>query len=236
MEILLRVEDGRRVDRDRPGLRCHVGDVAAQVEHCHTVRELVEAVAGVLGLDVDGGTTVSRAGFGPLDPRRTVTEAGLVSGDVLVIGRADADHANPTGGLRLVVASGPDAGRSIELGPGRRLVGRDPACDLALTDPQVSRHQLVVALGTDGEAVVEDLAADRNPARAGGEPVRTARPLRREEVVVVGASTVVLREGLRPRSSAGDDLGRIPFHRSPYFPTPVRPVVIEAIAQMPARP
>jgi DNA-binding NtrC family response regulator len=45
---------------------------------------------------------------------------------------------------RLAVVAGPDEGRSIDIGAGTVLVGTSVRCDLALTDPTVSRYHVEV--------------------------------------------------------------------------------------------
>jgi DNA-binding NtrC family response regulator len=58
--------------------------------------------------------------------------------------------------LRLLVISGPDAGRELCLERGTYLVGKEPGCALVLTDPAVSRHHLEVAV-LEGGLRVRDL-------------------------------------------------------------------------------
>ncbi|MBX7083602.1 MAG: sigma 54-interacting transcriptional regulator [Nannocystaceae bacterium] len=54
--------------------------------------------------------------------------------------------ATTEGGVpcQLVVVEGPDMGRAIELGATDVIVGTDPACDLVLHDPAVSRRHLSI--------------------------------------------------------------------------------------------
>ncbi|MDH3225979.1 MAG: FtsK/SpoIIIE domain-containing protein, partial [Thermoleophilia bacterium] len=233
MEIHLRVEVALRDDCGRLATR-HAGDVTVRVEPTHTVGELADAVADELGIDGRCGAAVSRPGAGTLDRASAVAEAGLVSGDVLVFGLVGSRPPARDGPLRLVVASGPDAGRSVAIGAGRHVVGRDPSCALVLDDPQTSRRHLAVTVG-DGRTTIEVLAAGRNPVRIGGGPVVRSRPLRRGEIVRVGATTLVLRDPVR-RRPPGRAFAQIPFHRAPYFPAPIRLVVIEPIAEIPYRP
>jgi len=44
--------------------------------------------------------------------------------------------------LRLIVLTGPDQGKQLELDRGTFLVGKAPGCALVLTDPIVSRQHL----------------------------------------------------------------------------------------------
>ncbi|MEL6984871.1 MAG: hypothetical protein AAFO29_20750, partial [Actinomycetota bacterium] len=79
-----------------------------------------------------------------------------------------------------------------------------------------------------------------------------------ELVVRLGATTLVIRQDLAGRSAIGgrtaagpgpstgpgsgpgrsgpDLFGQLPFHRTPYFPAPVRAAVVEPIQDMPSRP
>ncbi|WP_281965941.1 FtsK/SpoIIIE domain-containing protein [Serinicoccus marinus] len=60
---------------------------------------------------------------------------------------------------RLVVTTGPDAGGTAALPPGRWVtIGRDPRCDLTIADPGLSRRHLRVRQDRDGVRV-EDLAS-----------------------------------------------------------------------------
>ncbi len=258
MEISLRIEDARAVGP------AHVGDVIVRVEPGHRVGAVVDAVAAELGLLVDPACPVARSsadGVGggdadravALDRRATVIEAGLISGDALLIGWCRPARLPATVGdrPRLVVASGPDAGRSIELRWGVHVVGRDPHADLVLTDPQISRRHLEVEVTPGrgvGEAVVRvrAIAVDRNQVRSGGAVLADGATLRPEQVVRLGASTMVVRSscpaGAEHRSAAPsgpaatDVFGQIPFHRTPYFPAPVRAAVVEPLADVPVRP
>ncbi len=67
----------------------------------------------------------------------------------------------PTGGasgLRLVVAAGPDQGRSLELAPGTYTVGKAADCELALSDAAVSRRHLEVVV-TEERVELRDLGS-----------------------------------------------------------------------------
>ncbi|MDF1564724.1 MAG: sigma 54-interacting transcriptional regulator [Deltaproteobacteria bacterium] len=59
---------------------------------------------------------------------------------------------------RLVVSSGADKGRSVEVGERAVAVGSDPECALVLSDPAVSRQHLSVRR-EGNEAVLEDLGS-----------------------------------------------------------------------------
>ncbi|MEL6984434.1 MAG: FHA domain-containing protein, partial [Actinomycetota bacterium] len=187
MELALRIEDAR----SGAVPPTHVGDVVVQAEPSHTIRSVADAVAEAIGLAVAPDVPIGRLAGGRhpasggarangrhqirIDDRLTVVEAGLVSGDALVIGGSLPVDDESAGRPRLVVTSGPDAGRSAALGWGEHVVGRDDTCQLVLTDPQVSRRHLAieVAAGPDGapRATLQILASDRNPVRSEGVAV-----------------------------------------------------------------
>jgi pSer/pThr/pTyr-binding forkhead associated (FHA) protein len=84
--------------------------------------------------------------------------------------------------------------RLIELAGRERLsVGRAPGNDVALDwDPQVSRsHAQVERVGTDWTLVDDGLS--RNGSQINGERVAGRRPLRDEDVVRIGRTTIVFR-------------------------------------------
>jgi DNA-binding NtrC family response regulator len=60
--------------------------------------------------------------------------------------------------LRVIVLSGPDHGKQLELERGTYFVGRAPHCDLVLSDSQVSRQHLELQVGARG-ILVKDLAS-----------------------------------------------------------------------------
>lgn len=81
----------------------------------------------------------------------------------------------------LVLMEGPGRVRRIELHKQRTLVGRDPACDVRLDDPHVSRTH--AALHRRGDAVyVTDLGSSGGTF-VGGAAVTTPRELRPGDVV-----------------------------------------------------
>ncbi|MEZ4360090.1 MAG: sigma 54-dependent Fis family transcriptional regulator [Kofleriaceae bacterium] len=66
---------------------------------------------------------------------------------------------NASKGLRVVVQWGAEV-RSTRLGPGASVVlGRDPACDLCLDNPQWSRRHAALHLSDAGQLSVEDLGS-----------------------------------------------------------------------------
>jgi DNA-binding NtrC family response regulator len=113
----------------------------------------------------------------------------------------------PVRAVRLVavrVDAGPDAGRDAS-GDGRRVVtvGTSADCDLALTDPMVSRYHLEVRHAADGLALVD--LGSKNGTFVGGIRIERAvvPPGTR---VKVGANTLVVDDaGARAAPAAAAD-------------------------------
>lgn len=92
----------------------------------------------------------------------------------------------------LVVSAPPaDAGRSVALRPAGTTLGRDPACDLALSSEHVSRnHALVYAHG--GDYLIEDLGS-RNGTSVNGTAVTDPVPLRDGDALALADVRVEFR-------------------------------------------
>ena len=226
MEIYLRIED----DRAR-----HLGDLAVRVAPSHTVGDVADAIGRHLGRRTGPEVTISRPRWGPLVRDRPIVEAGILSGDTLVLGTVWPRPDRSAAAAMLVVASGPDAGRSLRLESGGGVVGRDRSCDLVLGDPQVSRRHLRFAV--QGDAVtVEMLATGRNEVRIDGRPLTGPTSVRPGQVIRIGAGSLVVRSQPSPQHAGVDVFGQVPFHRAPYFAEPVQPVVIDAVGDVPSRP
>src|SRR5262249_47817397 len=60
--------------------------------------------------------------------------------------------------MRLVVVDGPDLGREVKVEQGTYHVGKDPRCDLVLTDGAISRRHLSIEMSADG-VVLRDLGS-----------------------------------------------------------------------------
>jgi transcriptional regulator with GAF, ATPase, and Fis domain len=97
--------------------------------------------------------------------------------------------------VKLVVVSGPDAGRETPLS-GAIEIGADSACDLPLTDPTVSRRHARVTLD-EGEIALTDQES-RNGTFVGEARVREAK-LSVGAVFRVGKSSIVVQPRWRIR-------------------------------------
>ncbi|MEQ1567634.1 MAG: FHA domain-containing protein [Myxococcota bacterium] len=86
--------------------------------------------------------------------------------------------------------SGP--GPRIRVGPGGVLLGRDPACDVVLSDPTASRHHALVHPTPGGLAV---RALGRQLPEVNGEPLRACRLVDGDLLCVPGLRLEVSVEG-----------------------------------------
>ena len=73
---------------------------------------------------------------------------------------------------KLKVAEGPDAGKSVAVETAPVLIGKDPTCELVLTDPSVSRRHAVLTAGANG-FWIEDLGST-NGTEINGVVVKAA--------------------------------------------------------------
>ncbi|WP_165368559.1 FtsK/SpoIIIE domain-containing protein [Serinicoccus sediminis] len=152
-----------------------------------------------LAVEAPDGSTVEelilhlRTGAAPAD----VTDAGggrtaLVHGAELSATSTAHPAQDSTGLPRLVVATGPDAGGSVALPPGRWVtLGRDPRCDLTIADPGLSRRHVRVRQDRDGVRV-EDLGSTNGMAWESGRHPAEARWSPGDRLVIGGSGVVLV--------------------------------------------
>ena len=194
-----------------------VRDVAVNVQMPDaTVGDLLEALGypagnGVAGIVVDGQF---------LQAYLALTETGLQDGAVVRPGAGpEGAPSSPISGPVLAVVGGLDTGRRIPLRPGRTLIGRDDACDVAVASPTVSSRHCVVEVESVGGVVVEDLGS-KNGTWIDGEMVRDRRGVSPGEIMQLGAVQLTLLERERndrpallgAQQTAG---GNLAFNRPP---------------------
>jgi S1-C subfamily serine protease/pSer/pThr/pTyr-binding forkhead associated (FHA) protein len=134
---------------------------------------------------------------------------------------ATADHASPDDGprpeaaadggpggvadddaVRLLVRTGPDAGRAAVLPEdGLLRVGRGPDQDLVLTDPRVSNRHAELHRRGD-EVTIEDVGS-ANGTLVDGEPLDGRHALRTGAEIQLGETVVVLARGAADRVALG---------------------------------
>ena len=109
--------------------------------------------------------------------------------------------------MRLVVESGPEAGRSFACQPGLHLVGKLESCDIRLSDPHVSRRHGELEVTLQG-CLYRDLGStngtllqrgDQRTRLDGGQP---EQELRDGDLLVVGETRLRVEAGERPKAGS----------------------------------
>lgn len=195
-------------------------DVVVTVDGRATVAEVAErlrvsqpgassaATAGpTLCLRVAPGTTLERV----VPPATPMTDAGIRSGDRIVLTNADPGIATRAAVATLRVVAGADAGKSFGLPAGTTLVGRDRSCEIRLTDPLVSKRHVKVNV-TDMVEVIDDDSA--NGTQVGPEFVQRS-VVRPTDVVRIGDTEFTITLHQMPGGIERATTHAIEFNRSP---------------------
>jgi pSer/pThr/pTyr-binding forkhead associated (FHA) protein len=120
----------------------------------------------------------------PPRPARTETELDTRTPGELA-------GAGSPGPLRLAVTAGVGAGRLLELGEGRFVIGRDASCDLTVDDPKVSgEHAEIIRSGSS--FVLRDLGST-NGTYVNGERVDGRRRLHEGDRLQIGDTELEYR-------------------------------------------
>jgi pSer/pThr/pTyr-binding forkhead associated (FHA) protein len=106
--------------------------------------------------------------------------------------------------MRLVFASGPLEGSTVEVDGERLTVGRIAANDLQLAHETVSRHHAVIEVHGDARVVLRDLGS-RNGTFVDGQRISQARTLRGGERLRFGDEQLLVQLGVPARSETGAD-------------------------------
>jgi DNA segregation ATPase FtsK/SpoIIIE, S-DNA-T family len=226
-----------RVETDGAGTR----DLAAELTEEHRVADLATAIARHLGVQLPAGhdpkllsTRLGRQ----LDPASSVIDSGLVTGDLVQLRLAAVVTETPRiateGGLYCDVVSGASSGTSVPLQPGRLTIGRDDSCDLAIDDPTVSKTHAALLIDSAGGVEVEPFGDVTNAVVVDGTPIgqRTSLPL--DAVLELGSSALVVRRYEPEDGAERDQLGQIPFNRTPYRHPDLSPVEVRGPGRPPA--
>ncbi len=141
------------------------------------------------------------------------------------------------GEVELRFVGGPEAGRTVRLGPGRYVVGRGDEADIRLgADPLVSRRHAELVVSGDGVEIVDLGAA--NKVLVAGCPLAGGR-LAEHEAVQLG-ETVVAWAAVAAADAvvASDGEGHVVLNRPPrILPEPVvHHVTVPLPATRPSRP
>ena len=155
-----------------------VGELASALDRCDPTRGDRPAAPSTRGaqlsLRVHPGAVSGQLTL--LSPTLPLAVSGIRSGSMLSIGAVTEQWQNPGGNGRvaaatLTVLTGPDAGRSFALRDGTSFLGRDPACEIRLTDPLVSKKHARITIGDTAE--INDLGS-ANGLVIGGSAVPRA--------------------------------------------------------------
>ena len=126
----------------------------------------------------------------PLADTTALGGAGLRTGAVLNFGGPHRALAAPSV-LSLHQVGGPDAGRIVPIGAGRIVIGRDPGCDLVLSDADVSRRHTVLEVSA-GAITVRDCGSSNGTCVEGRRVGSDGARLRSGEVLRVGDSSLAV--------------------------------------------
>jgi S-DNA-T family DNA segregation ATPase FtsK/SpoIIIE len=144
-----------------------------------------------------------------LDPDLPVADSALASGAHVTLAQASARYATATGAAaRLRVTGGPDAGREFPLAHGSTTIGRDPQCDIVLTDRLASRRHARLNV-TDVVEVIDLGSANGVTVGEATVPRATLRP---GDVVGIGNTELVVQLLHSASPIGASSLG---FNRSP---------------------
>ena len=230
MELLVRIR-WRHTSPD--DLRC-------DVEPYHTIADLLAAASAFCGAPWEPSQPVylQRSGSRlPLDA--SILDCGVVSGDTLrfeVYGAELGHTPQRPESVSCDVTAGPEAGRSFVLEPGKHEVGRGAESAVRLDDPTVSHHQLTVAVFPDLTVQLIPVPAASNPLTVNGRTISEPTFVSRNDVVQFGATAVALRVFSRTSDTERDQLGQVPFRRTPYKPVVVGDRPFGALGRVPTKP
>ncbi|QGN56758.1 FtsK/SpoIIIE domain-containing protein [Nostocoides sp. HKS02] len=199
-----------------------------------TVTELARALGDHLG--VAAPRTMSAHGA-VLPDDAVLGRPPLVDGAALTFGPHPTGHPPPGLASRgspvvLAVTHGPDAGRTIDVVPGRVTLGRSPDADVTIADPLLSRIHLELRADETG-VHVRDLGST-NGTRLDGAPIdRVDTALSPGALLRLGDTALVLRTATAlPAASTPQPDGTQLVNRGPRVREPARHPTIT----MPTRP
>ena len=216
-------------------------DLRIEVEPYHTVGDLLSAASDFC----DGNWDASQ----PMYLERTgeqialdlpIIESGIVSGDTLrfeLYGVDPLDRESLSEAVSCDVTAGPEAGRSFVLLPGRHEVGRASGARACTSTTSPCRITSCRSSSTtiSSPALVPDPSAT-NPVVVNGHPIAEATVVGPNDVVQFGATAVALRVFSRTSDSERDQLGQVPFRRTPYKPVIVQERAFKPLGNVPTKP
>jgi DNA segregation ATPase FtsK/SpoIIIE, S-DNA-T family len=216
-------------------------DVRVDIDPDQPTARLAVAVAELVGGAATGAAPallLARTGE-LLDLEAPVRRSGVLSGDELVLDPGPLPPPPlplPIRAVSVDVLAGPDSGHSAVLDRGTYLLGRDPSCDIVVSDATVSRRHLRIEVAADWSVTITLEDGAENGLAVNDEPVTGARQVTADDVVTLGATRVAFREFIRATDEVRDQLGQIEFHRTPYRPEVVRERPFPALGPVPTTP
>lgn len=230
--------DHRRRAATRIDLRCTLVDtMTGHQQHLEVVAPAGATIGELLASAGYAGATAHVKGVGIRDTER-LGMPPLVHGCLIVLNASGAGPSGRQPSLFLDVVGGPDAGRSLPLGPGDHVIGRCAPARLRLDDSQVSRRHAVVTVSPDA-VTAQDLRPTNGsrlvPPGPEGNPVRLVTPttLPVGGRIHAGRSTLELRTPHAvPAQTRVTGTGTIEVNRPPRH----RPQVGDVSLTTPAAP
>jgi S-DNA-T family DNA segregation ATPase FtsK/SpoIIIE len=225
-------------------LRCTLLDATTGVRRDLQVEAPIGATLADLlaacGTGLAPGTSAA-VDASPLAGNHPIGQPPLLHGCLIVLGgRAAPVHGIRGAGLQLDVVAGPDAGRTLALGPGEYVLGRCEPADLRLDDTQVSRRHALIEVHT-GTVLARDLSSTNGTWLTQEDDADTApstpldggpHPLAPGARLHVGRSTLALRVPAgRPASTRLTLTGRLEVNRPPRPATATRSMVLDRPTQ-----
>ena len=215
-------------------------DLLFDVEPYHSVHDLVEAARDFCDAPWDPSQPVYlERSVTQLPLNAPILDSGIMSGDTLrfeLYGVDQIDRESLSEAVSCDVTAGPEAGRSFVLLPGRHEVGRGAGNAVVLDDATVSEHHLSIIVYDDlTTALLPDTSAT-NPVVVNGRTITAVTTIGASDVVQFGATAVALRIFSRSSDAERDQLGQVPFRRTPYKPIIVSERAFKAIGNLPKKP
>lgn len=198
-------------------------DVLVQVASSERLSRLGSALAADFGIPDEQRLWCERRGE-LLDGDLPIGRAWIRWGDRLQLGAfvGEPTRIGHDPRVELLISGGPCAGERFELGEGSYRLGRDPAADIVVCDPSISRHHLDVRVESDGVSV-SDVGSSNGTAMS-GVALRPAVPVSLGD----GDELELGRTLLRVRAPGGvrehgvtERNGRLDFNRPPRVTPPV---------------
>jgi S-DNA-T family DNA segregation ATPase FtsK/SpoIIIE len=222
----------------RIGVNGSYKDVRVEADTQSTVADLVEAVKLELGVAADADVVCPRLG-GSLDAASTLTNAGVLNGDIIELVPRGKYRTVQNQGAKLdvrvivEVVDGPFTGAAWSLEPGVHDVGRSPAGRLFLNDSAVALRHVSITVAEDGSTFIvprDTTHLDGVELRDGSVRIPSGGRLR------VGESTLTFRARATTLSGGVDKAGQVLFNRTPHFFPVLEPHTIARIEQPPQPP